>query len=567
MMKPNRTSHISRRLHQALKSSLPVDYLGRPSTDATFPCADVGSDAFEQSYLAYSLNRKVEVDGDETDKESKLRVTMEAFDESEAACYRLNREADLSGLSISDTKVIIRAQQLIQSCIGDRPPAKWYRRAGFSGGASTSRKRSKAHPALKWWARPSLHVTPLALRHLLAFKDDLGDLAAVWDSPGLLSCDAIDNPHPFFTVVPGSRLDTVPKNYKVFRTILIEPDGNMLLQKAVGSIIRDCLRAVGINLNDQSRNQRLAFMASLTGLLGTVDLSAASDSIALFVACLLLPPRWYDLLYDLRSHLYQGPDGTWKRLEKLSSMGNGFTFEVESLLFWALTQATVDEHQPTEKQVGIYGDDIVCASAVCPDLERIFRTLGFKLNAEKSFWDGPFRESCGKHYHNGQDVTPLYIKGDLANLEERFRLFNQLRRWEDRQGGVDRTLSNIVLAEIAINDRRSTPDSYCDTTGIKGDAVPGLTLPRIRRRRNGCHVIEYWTYATASVSFADRFESECAWFYRVCEHWEPTTVGFHPISRTSVSLVDTVYTPVDLVRDGERAWKKLILPWVTAVTC
>jgi hypothetical protein len=509
--------------------------------------------------MAYNLNRKVGVTGTVDDVAAIMQKTLDAFKSAETACSQLNKECRLNGLLEKDHWVLLRARQLIVDTIGAAPPVDWFREASFSGGASTSRKRSEAHPAVKWWASPSLHVTPLALRHLLALAEDMGDLAAVWANPGQLSCDSPCTNRSPFTIVPGSRLDTVEKSYKVRRTILIEPDGNMLLQKALGSIIRRCLKLKGINLNDQSRNQILAFAGSITGLLGTIDLAAASDSISLFIARLLLPEAWYELLYELRSPLFQGPDGTWTKLEKLSSMGNGFTFEVESLLFWALTQGTVDVYKPSDRRVGVYGDDIVVATECCDRLARILSTCGFKLNAEKSFWTGYFRESCGKHYHNGTDVTPVYIKGDLDNLEERFRLYNQLRNWEEVLNR-DVVLSDIVLEQIAMSDRREVPPGYCETQGLHWSDVSVTPIRLKFDRRRWCHKAIFEVYAPDHVSFADRFDSECKWFYRICERWQPTRVGYY-----GGVLLDAEYTPVDLVREGERAWRRVTAPWVSQV--
>lgn len=557
-MRPTQTCHISRRMHKALSSAARIDHIGRPSGDVPFPdvhCAN--SINFRNAYMGYNLNRKIEAIGTDEEQAEMIARTIEAFFDTEAACSHINSNGVSYGPDTLDPWIILRARQLIADVIGVAPPVDWFQEASFSGGASTSRKRSDAHPALKWWASPSLHVTPLCLKHLLKLFDSMGDLGCIWENPGALSTMEPDFARSFIKIVPGSRLDTVEKNYKVRRVILIEPDGNMLLQKAVGSIIRKCLKKVGIDLNDQTRNQRLAFAGSITGLLATLDLKSASDSIALFIARLLLPTAWYELLYDLRSHLVMKPDGSWHKLEKLSSMGNGFTFEVESLIFWALTQATVDRLKPEDRRVGIYGDDIVVATAVATQLTSVLNQCGFQLNAEKSFWTGYFRESCGKHYHNGLDVTPVYIKGDLSSLEERFRLYNQLHNWEQGPGAP--ALSEIVLSDIAQDDRRQVPPEYDETSGIYNPDVCSSKVQVKRHRKWGTCII-FQSYSPSRKSLANRFESECAWLYRICERWNPTSIGFQ-----NGILLDDEYTSVDLVREGERAWKTRRLPWVTAV--
>jgi hypothetical protein len=64
----------------------------------------------------------------------------------------------------------------------------------------------------------------------------------------------------------------------------------------------------------------------------------------------------------------------------------------------------------------VYGDDIVCPTAWVKEVFTILDSLGFLVNKEKSFVDGPFRESCGKEYLHGVDVTPIYYRcGVLDN--------------------------------------------------------------------------------------------------------------------------------------------------------
>jgi len=134
-------------------------------------------------------------------------------------------------------------------------------------------------------------------------------------------------------VVTSNVMFTVPKNSQIDRCACKEPDGNMFMQKAVGDHIRSRLKQrCGIDLNDQSRNRSLAQQGAITGALATIDLSAASDSLTTGLCELLLPDLWFSLLMALRSPS-TSIDGVLHVNEMMSSMGNGFTFEVESLLF------------------------------------------------------------------------------------------------------------------------------------------------------------------------------------------------------------------------------------------
>jgi hypothetical protein len=167
--------------------------------------------------------------------------------------------------------------------------------------------------------------------------------------------------------------------------------------------------------------------------LATIDLSMASDTICTELVYELLPLDWVMFLDSLRSPFTAMPDGTQLKNEKFSSMGNGFTFELESLLFWAITQAITDEECPGGT-VAVYGDDIVCQKQVSGKLIAALRVAGFVPNEEKSYVDGQFYESCGKHFFGGFDVTPAYQKESPSSAPEAIRLGNRLIRLADRLG-------------------------------------------------------------------------------------------------------------------------------------
>jgi hypothetical protein len=59
----------------------------------------------------------------------------------------------------------------------------------------------------------------------------------------------------------------------------------------------------------------------------------------------------------------------------------------------------------------IYGDDIILDHRNVFSVVECLETLGFQVNKEKSYYGNEaYRESCGKHYFNGHDVTPMNLK-------------------------------------------------------------------------------------------------------------------------------------------------------------
>jgi len=85
----------------------------------------------------------------------------------------------------------------------------------------------------------------------------------------------------------------------------------------------------GVNLRDQSVNQRYALLGSIDGSLATIDLSSASDTVSYALVMSLLPSGWFDLLDLFRSECVEVPGGVIE-LEKFSSMGNAYTFELRA---------------------------------------------------------------------------------------------------------------------------------------------------------------------------------------------------------------------------------------------
>jgi len=233
-----------------------------------------------------------------------------------------------------------------------------------------------------------------------------------------------------------SGLFTVPKSTDIDRVACKEPEINMFLQRSVGNHMRQRLKRFGIDLNDQSRNQDLAKTAVKRGL-ATIDLSSASDSITKQLVFELLPFDWWSLLEDLRvsrTIIVENNIQTSHEFEMFSAMGNGFTFELESLLFYAITRA-VSWLSGKKGTISVYGDDIIAPCSLVPRLVRMFDFLGFKTNQKKTNFTGLFRESCGRHYHGSVEVTPFYIRAPIAKMSDLIRTLNQLLLWDGREFG------------------------------------------------------------------------------------------------------------------------------------
>lgn len=227
------------------------------------------------------------------------------------------------------------------------------------------------------------------------------------------------------SLVEGNRFATVPKDCRKRRCIAVEPSLNIAYQLCVGRVLRARLKKLGIDLDEgQVLHRRLAREASKNGAYATLDLSNASDTICKNLVRVLLPPMWYELLDSLRSPKTQ-VDGKWYKLEKFSSMGNGFTFELETLLFVALLAGLDDRLQPGEN-LFVYGDDIIIESSFANSAVGVLTWAGFSLNRDKSFADGVFRESCGGDYFEGRAVRPCHLEEAPARPTDWIAMANKL---------------------------------------------------------------------------------------------------------------------------------------------
>lgn len=270
--------------------------------------------------------------------------------------------------------------------------------------------------------------------------------------------------------VRGNRFTTVPKDARTDRGIAVEPSINGFYQLAIGQFLRKRLARIGIDLEEgQATHARMARDASSKGDFCTIDLSSASDTISKVLVEILLPEQWYQLLNSLRCE-FTRVEGEWHYLEKFSSMGNGFTFELETLIFLAIC-CTAIEFSGGEPVPGYnvftYGDDIICPTEFASSVTKALQMLGFTINTRKTFTSGPFRESCGGDYFLGTDVVPFRIKELPSRPEEWIVLANQLYDTSIRRYGIMvwKPVHSFILDQLPANIRR------CRGPAVLGDLV------------------------------------------------------------------------------------------------
>jgi hypothetical protein len=214
----------------------------------------------------------------------------------------------------------------------------------------------------------------------------------------------------------------VPKTLETPRIIAIEPTCMQFAQQAVSRQLtellqRDSVAKRFLGFRDNKPNQGLARIGSVDGSLATLDLSEASDRVSNKLVELLFASHGHlrEAVAACRSLRADVPGHGVIPLTKFASMGSALTFPVESMVFLTLVFMGIERAHGIQLsrrsikdyigKVRVYGDDIVCPADTALDVIETLESFGFKVNRNKSFWSGNFRESCGKDYFKGYDVS------------------------------------------------------------------------------------------------------------------------------------------------------------------
>lgn len=219
--------------------------------------------------------------------------------------------------------------------------------------------------------------------------------------------------------VQGSRFSSVYKNNEVRRPINIEAMGNLVVQRQIGNWLREELkRLFAIDLDSLADLHR--FKIRFPGN-STIDLKNASDSVLLLLCQFLLPRHVFEYLLRSRSEFVLGPDGAYYQTKKISSMGNGFTFELMTLILVAVARQF-------DPKASVFGDDIIISDDHAQDLIDVLEGVGFHVNKDKSFIKSKFRESCGANFHDDFGYIESFDFKWPKNLHDCIVFFNKALR-------------------------------------------------------------------------------------------------------------------------------------------
>jgi hypothetical protein len=258
-------------------------------------------------------------------------------------------------------------------------------------------------------------------------------------------------------IVEASRMSFVPKTNDESRSIATEPLLNMFFQKGLANILERRLGShYGINLSDQQhKNRDLAKRGSIDGSLATIDLSSASDTISYRLAKLLIPETMFPYFDALRCKHTVVRGGMQVELHMISTMGNAFTFPLQTLIFSSIVRACASvfdipisfRANDPNSNWGVNGDDIIVPTKLARIVSHYLHLFGFMVNKLKSFDEGWFRESCGGDYFHGFDVRSVYLKR-LKNQQDFYSLINLLNMWSAKTGIFLPTIIRYLKSQV-----------------------------------------------------------------------------------------------------------------------
>jgi len=393
-------------------------------------------------YQIVSLLRKYRFpSGDD----QRTMTALKKFRAAEVTCRSFNQSNWRALAGSSDERVVnvfTYARSFLSKLLGEELPeqdilTRWSR---HGPGANLDTRESHTSAYFKYAEWPYSCTKGALAEARVAIQSDPRWLGALEDSyrrkfniPAYAILDWSHFWSSVLRVVPGNRITFVPKNSQTDRSIAIEPSMNLWLQLGVDGYMRRRLKRWGVDLDDQAKNQQMARLGSLhwdnPENFVTLDLAAASDTISVGLCKLLLPKTWFTYLMKLRS-----PCGVLGEevisYEKISSMGNGFTFALESAIFTSVIYGVMREYSGKfdPDKCAVYGDDLIVPNTIAPQVITSLQLFGFSINEEKSFLQGPFRESCGADWLDGTPVRPVFLTTAPQSVADLWTDVNRLRR-------------------------------------------------------------------------------------------------------------------------------------------
>jgi hypothetical protein len=322
-----------------------------------------------------------------------------------------------STLPHSDVSEFGRMAQLLFRDLFSKLDSNIYRREivpKHGPGAVAEKLSSNGKYQSKYWTR--------RLQEVFDVEDFLFPNARTYDER---AADGIDHLEPESEI--PSRVISVPKTQKTPRVIAIEPSTVQYVQQGILEKLMHHIHSSFldgfIGTRSQEPNQLLAQEGSETLNLATLDLSEASDRVSSLLVKTLMAnhPLSREGVFSCRSQRASVPGEGVISLSKFASMGSALCFPFEAMVFLTIIFLAIEKEQghrftkvrdffPFLGRVRVYGDDIVVPVNYVHTVVDLLEHFGAKVGRPKSFWNGKFRESCGKEFYDGHNVSIVKVR-------------------------------------------------------------------------------------------------------------------------------------------------------------
>lgn len=220
-----------------------------------------------------------------------------------------------------------------------------------------------------------------------------------------------------------AKITAVPKDSRGPRLICVHPKEAIWIQLGQSDVLTKAicnhpLTRGKVNFTDQTVNADLALLSSENRAYCTIDLKEASDRVSCSLVRHLFGDFQYEILSCTRASHVVWNGSAPRALKKWAPMGNGLTFPVESLVFYALVVAGIrlargHRYGVPDAPVYVFGDDLVVPIKERDVAIKALVQGGLVPNPLKTFSKGFFRESCGTDAYKGIRITPIRARKGL----------------------------------------------------------------------------------------------------------------------------------------------------------
>jgi hypothetical protein len=328
----------------------------------------------------------------------------------------LRDEARSPPISERLVESVQRTADIVAAILGRFDPVEWDARHG--PGAVSDQRRDRSKYDFPNWPEKLDRVFPFSDHGFHSHTE----WANFWSERDGCLATFLDNEAP-------SKLISVPKELKGPRLIAAEPVSHQWCQQIILDFLVSSLKRLpisdSIHFRDQTENGSFALRASHSQSHVTVDLSSASDRISCWAV-----ERFFRRNSSLVSALHASrtrfimnaidrKSPKYYMLRKFSTMGSAVTFPIQSYMFTIMAigsllfsrglPVSIKNIRKLSKEVRVFGDDIIIPEDGWTSLQATLEYLRLKVNRNKTFETGKFRESCGVDAYDGHDVTKVSI--------------------------------------------------------------------------------------------------------------------------------------------------------------